>query len=264
LTSDGIDQFQRRSYGWRVGAVKRLQRAYVRAARRVIVPSRYLGGLVEGWGVPSNRIRVVYNAVSLDGVAREPIDWTPGPFTILTAGRLSPWKGMDRLLEVVARVRQRVPAVRLVVAGDGPMAAPLQEASARLGLEASVRWLGAIPRGALVSWMEAADLFVLLSEYEGFPHVALEAMTAGLPVILSRTTGNPELVSHGRDGLLVDPGDLDGCATAIADLAIDDERRRGLALAARDRAADFDWSRLVSQTLDVFEEVAPAASRGVR
>jgi glycosyltransferase involved in cell wall biosynthesis len=256
LVADGIDAFQTRSYGWRVSALKRLQRLYVRSASRVIVPSRYLAGLVAGWGVPADRIRVIYNAVSIDDLGREPVSRPPGPL-LLTAGRLAPWKGMDHLLEVLARLRRSVPSVRLAVAGDGPMAATLRDRASRLGLDDAVLWLGGIPREQLIAWMRAADAFVLLSEYEGFPHVAIEAMTVGLPVALSRAGGNPELVTEGRTGLLLDPHDHDGSADALSQLLTDEPSRQALAAHARTRAADFRWPVLLSETLKVLREVAP-------
>ena len=257
LTTDGINDFQTRSYGRQVAALKRLQRLCVRSAQRVIVPSRYLGGLVEGWGVPVSRIRVIYNAASIDGLKREPVTPpTPGPI-LLTAGRLAPWKGMDHLLEILSRIRADVPSVRLVVAGDGPLEASLRAQATQLGLDASVTWLGRVARERLVSWMEASDAFVLLSEYEGFPHVAIEAMASGLPVALSGAGGNPELVTDGHDGLLLDPGHHAGSAAALVRLLTDEPWRRTLGERARSRAADFSWLTLMKQTLDVFAEVTP-------
>jgi glycosyltransferase involved in cell wall biosynthesis len=259
LTTDGIDEFQTRRYGGRIRALKRLQATYVRSAQRIIVPSRYLAGLVEGWGVPADRIRVIYNAVDLDAETRVSIEPPHGGPIILTAGRLAPWKGMDRLLDVVARVRNRIPDVRLVVAGDGPMETDLRAAANRLGIGQAVTWLGGVSRGELLSWMEASQLFVLLSEYEGFSHVALEAMNCGLPVALSRTGGNPELVTHGHDGLLLDRLDHAGAADAIATVLAEESRRLVMASEARRRAGDFRWPDLIDQTLAVFAEVQPTA-----
>ena len=257
LTTDGIDDFQTRSYGRQVAALKRLQRLCARSAQRVIVPSRYLGGLVEAWGVPTSCIRVIYNAVSIDGLTREPVTSpAPGPI-LLTAGRLAPWKGMDHLLEILSRIRADVPSVRLVVAGDGPVEASLRAQATRLGLDASVTWLGKVTRERLISWMEASDAFVLLSEYEGFPHVAIEAMASGLPVALSGAGGNPELVTDGHDGLLLDPCHHAESAATLVRLLTDEPWRRTLAERGKTRASDFSWLTLMRQTLDVFAEVTP-------
>ena len=158
---------------------------------------------------------------------------------------------MDHLLEILSRIRADVPSVRLVVAGDGPLEASLRAQATQLGLDASVTWLGRVARERLVSWMEASDAFVLLSEYEGFPHVAIEAMASGLPVALSGAGGNPALVTDGHDGLLLDPGHHAGSAAALVRLLTDEPWRRTLAERARNRAADFSWLTLMKQTLDV-------------
>lgn len=252
LTRDGIDAFQRTRYGARIRMVKALQRLYVRRAGCVIVPSRYLAGIVAGWGIPEHRIRVIYNAVELpECIAPVQDERVDGARVVLTAARLAPWKGIDHLLRAIAEASRGVPSIRLVIAGDGPLRSELQELAGRLGVEHRVVWLGSVNRDDLLRWMARADLFALLSEYEGFSHVLLEAMSMGVPVLASPAGGNAELVRPGQDGILVAPDDLQAVAGALVRVLTHDSWRSSLAAGARSRAAQYSWPRLLDETLEV-------------
>ncbi len=129
----------------------------------------------------------------------------------MTAARLVPWKGIDHLIRVV----QQVPDVRLLIAGDGPDADRLHALADGSGAAARVTFLGRVPRDRLALLFRAADYSVLYSGYEGLSHVLLESLLAGTPVIASAKGGNPEVVRHGENGLLVPYPDPDALAAAL-------------------------------------------------
>lgn len=259
LVDDGIDDFQMRRHGRRLEMLKALQRRYARRATRVIVPSAYLAGLVRGWGLEERRITVVPNAVSWAAVRPAADDAERDPATLFIAARLAPWKGIDHLLRVLALIRGRVPGVRLVIAGDGPEGPRLRALAEELGVSDVVTWLGDVERDRVLYWMRKATLFVLLSEYEGLSHVLLEAMAEGLPVVASAAGGNTEVVSHGRDGLIVDARDHAAIAARVQYLLENSQRREQLAAAARERVSSYTWDRLLAETCAVFDAAQEGA-----
>ena len=149
------------------------------------------------------------------------------------------------------RALPAVPEARLLVAGKagrGPAARwPLPKG-----------WAGACVPGAwrerLASFFRAADYTVLYSGYEGLSHVLLESLQAGTPVIASDKGGNPEIVVHGRNGLLVPYVSVDALAETLR-AALSGETRAQLAAHSGDGLERFTWATLVAQTVAVLEDV---------
>ena len=183
---EDLDAFQTRTYGMSIGIMRAIQRFVVRRAARVIAPSRYLARIVYDW-VPGRHIDVVYNGI--EHVDAEP-QQKPEGFTIVSIGRLVPWKGMGGIIEVVAReVRWNV-----IIIGDGPERDRLEALARELGCEARVRFMGSLPRTAALGWAKVGDVFVLNSSYEGLSHTLLEVMSLDIPVVAWAVGGNPELI----------------------------------------------------------------------
>jgi glycosyltransferase involved in cell wall biosynthesis len=200
-TGDDFETFQKRRYGLRIEFLKALRSWWIRRADRVIVPSHYLKRIVVGWGVLEEKISVIYNAVEpVDGVEPLPVPLTT-PVKAVTVGRLVPWKRVDGLLELL----KDVPDLGLVVVGEGPERPRLERLARDLEVSDRVYLAGQRSRKDALGLMAACDLFALNSTYEGFPHVVLEAMALGLPVIATAVGGTPEVVAHGVTGLLVEP-----------------------------------------------------------
>jgi glycosyltransferase involved in cell wall biosynthesis len=198
-TADDFETFQRRRYGLRIELLKALRSWWTRRADRVIVPSRYLARWVAGWGVPAEKIVVIYNAVEpVDGVEPLPVPLRT-PVKAVTVGRLVPWKQVNGLLEALTEV----PELGLVVVGDGPERPRLERRARELGVSDRVYFAGQRSKKEALGLMAACDLFVLNSAYEGLPHVVLEAMALGLPVVATAAGGTPEVVRDGETGLLV-------------------------------------------------------------
>lgn len=175
----------------------------------VIVPSVWLKQMIVGWGIAPDRIQVVYNAVEPIHPSRQMLPPFAGK-TIVTLCRLVPWKGVDGLL----RVLPNLPDVRLVVIGDGSLRDCLADLARDLAVSDRVLWLGQLPKDQAIGYLQQADVFVLNSSYEGLPHVVLEAMAAGIPVVATDAGGTGEVVD-GKTGLLVPVGNEQELCHAI-------------------------------------------------
>lgn len=261
--SENIDDFQQRRHRFVVRLLRGLQRWYTNRAQAVIVPSRYLAGMVQGWGVPAAKLQVIYNAV--DGMAYERLPDRAGARqeldlngkVILTAARLTPWKGVDRLIILLPYLRELVPDANLVVVGDGPERVNLERQARQMGVCDAVRFAGQVPRDRVALYLRAADVFVLHSGYEGLPHIILEAMLAGTPVVASAKGGIPELVEDGVTGRLVSWGDETQLRDALLEALSNSVKAVSWAELARARIErDFNWAGLVERTASLLYQVA--------
>ena len=260
---ENIDDFQQRRHGIVMRGLQGLQRWYVNRAQAVIVPSRYLAGIVQGWGVPSEKLQVIYNAVDLAAYDRLPdredarrvLDLSG--HVILTVARLTPWKGVDRLIALLPRLQDQIPNANLVVVGDGPERANLERLAAQMGVSKTVRFTGRVPQDRVALYLRAADVFVLYSGYEGLPHIVLEAMLAGTPVVASARGGIPEVVEDGVTGRVVPwKGDA-RLSDALLEALSDPAKAASWAERARARIArDFSWAGLVERTALLLQQVA--------
>lgn len=244
-----IDAFQVTRYSPLVTAQQAARAREVRGMDGVIVPSEYLRRMVLGWGADPPRVQVIYNALPAEepaapamaqAAARQRLGLDADAPVVFTAARLTPWKGVDYLIAAA----QRVPALRLLVAGDGDALPALQRLAAT---NPRVTLLGRLPREQVALYMRAADYFALYSGYEGLSHVLLESLRAGTPVIASDKGGNPEVVTHGVNGLLVPYADADALAAALA-AAFQPGVRAALAANSGRGLARFTFETMVEQT----------------
>jgi len=151
-----------------------------------------------------------------------------------TVGRLAEVKQQGVLIRAFAQILPAFPTARLVLVGDGPLRAELEGLAASLGLGGVVLFAGYRPDPE--RFLAAIDVFVLPSGAEAMPLVIPEAWAAGLPVVATRVGGIPDMVEHGKTGLLVEPGDVDGLAVRVRQLLADRALARGLGRAGRELA----------------------------
>ena len=161
----------------------------------------------------------------------------------LTVANVRPEKGYDVLLEAARLTGVQGEAVRFVSVGRGELEGSLRAAAEGAGLGGRFQHLGT--RTDIVRLMAGADVFVLPSHQEGLPVALMEAMSAGLPVVVTAVGGVPDIVSDGVQGLVVAPGRPDLLAAAVARLAADPSLRARLGEAAQLRSRDFDVARAV-------------------
>lgn len=220
---------------------RRIQTRVARGARFVVVPSRYLETIVRAWGIPPERIKVIYNSISRKeiekpGEALSAAVDLPRPL-LVAVGRLVPWKNVDGIIDAVHRLRDDGLQISLAVIGAGPEAVALKQKAA--SALPSDRWLfgGALSHASVLATMAKADVFVLNSSYEGLSHVLIEASLLGVPIVATRVGGNPEVVEDGENGLLVPPGDTKSLASAVARI-LSDEGLRERMKSANNKLAD--------------------------
>lgn len=249
---DTITEFQGRSYGWKPALARALQRRWWGMTRRIVCCSEFLRGiLTDSYGVPAEKTETILNAYHgprVDDVretrpeAREALGLDQDARYALTVCRLMVWKRVDQIVRAVAELPENV---RLLVAGDGDMLEEWQQLASDLGVADRVTFLGNVPHERVPLLIRASDVFVLNSEYEGLSHTLLEVQALGTPMIASGVCGNPEVVEHGVNGLLVDPGDHGELARAMERVLNDPEEadrfvQAGLARVDRfDRGATF-------------------------
>jgi phosphatidylinositol alpha-1,6-mannosyltransferase len=202
--------------------------------------------------------RVVHNGADVERFAHAaPLDL--GYPYVLAIGRLVPQKGFDTLLRAWSALTPR--GVRLAIAGDGPERRVLGELATRAGIAASVVFCGPVDRPEVPALFRGARAVVVPSRAdEGLPLVAIEAMAAGRPLVVTRSGGVTEAVTDGVQGLVVDRDDVQQLGAAIARVLDDDRLAESLGQAARARARDFDWSVLADRYLDLFDLVSRARS----
>jgi glycosyltransferase involved in cell wall biosynthesis len=247
-----IDAFQAAPLPFKLALQRRLRAFYCRLATAVVTPSRYLAGLVAGWGVEPERLKVIYNGLTPLPPGRPQARPALQGRVVLTAARLVDWKGLDHLLQALALLTQ--PA-RLIILGEGQERANLLALAHRLGLAGRVDLPGRMSRAEVLSAMAAADLFALASSYEGLPHVVLEALALGRPVVATAAGGTPEVVGDGTTGLLVPYGRPDLLAQALDQVLLDPGLAARLGAAGQARAAEFPWARTVAETTALIGEM---------
>ena len=174
-----------------------------------------------------------------------------GP-TFVFAGRFVRQKNLPLAVDALRHVE----GAALVLVGEGPEAGAVAEAIDRAGLSDRVSVKGPVARDVSVDWMRAADAAVLPSDWENFPHAAVEALAAGTPVIATAVGGVPEIVESDVNGILVPAGDVDAFAAAMASFIRDGGLVDRLRAAARQAATKFSAERVYGSIADELERAA--------
>ncbi len=169
-----------------------------------------------------------------------------------TVGRLVPIKDHATLLRAMALARETAPGLHLVVVGDGRERRALEDLAAALGIAQEVRFLGW--RHDLAHIYSGLDIVTLSSRNEGTPVALIEAMAAGRPVVATDVGGVSDLVSHGKNGLVVGPGDPRQLADAILELAAGSQRRAELGTMGRASVAPYRKSCLLTALPALYRE----------
>ncbi len=201
----------------------------------------------------SAEIEIIYNGVDCEQFQPAVRPGPQQPIHLISVCRLIERKGVGDLIEALPLIKEALGGVKLTVVGEGDLEAELKEQAGRLGLAGEIDWLGFVEHDRLPELYQQADIFVLPSHYEGMSNSLLEAMAAGLAVVVTDTGGTRELFRE--NGMIVAPGQPKSIADAIIKLGRDS---RGLLVSAarsRETAETFSWAEVARQYLEVYERV---------
>jgi glycosyltransferase involved in cell wall biosynthesis len=240
-----------------------VERALARGTGALVAVSEEVRDDLVGLGVaPADRIVVIPYGFDLSRLSRPSsrdrdalraeIGVGRETFAIGFAGRLTAIKRPLDLVHVLAQLHQRGVDAALVVLGDGPDRQPVEKLAQELGLTDACRFLGF--RRDVARWYGAFDAFLLTSENEGTPVVAIEALAAECPVVATDAGGTATVVRHGKTGLLAPIGDTTGLAAHLAALSHDPKLARALGRAGgADVRSRFATERMVDTIDDLYE-----------
>lgn len=260
------------AHGW-TGQSRRERLLYYPADKRLLgrfplvvaVSSDVKADLVAN-GCRPERVRVLLNGIDHRAFFREQ-DRVPeararfgladGQFAIGAVGRLEPQKRFDLLIKAFETVRQTYPSAQLLIAGDGSLKQALQSQIAARQLGSCCRLLGQVDDVPL--FHHAIDMFVQSSTYEGTPNVVLEAMALETPVVATDVGGTGQLVTHGREGLVVPPGDTEALVSAMQNVLCDPAAAASRVAAARHRVeTDLSFECRLRALEAIYREFAEA------
>jgi glycosyltransferase involved in cell wall biosynthesis len=220
-----------------------LQRLAYSCAHRVVANSGAAAARLRQEGVPGRKVARVPNGIDLARFA--PPVRTAAIRRLVTVAAFRPEKGHDVLVAAAAEALAAEPGLSLTLVGDGPTRPAIESQARKLGVGARIRFIGHAEDVASV--LRCHDAFVLPSFSEAFPNAVVEAMATALPVVATRVGGIPELVDHGRTGVLVPPGRADSLARAIVELVRRPEVAHAMGQeACADVAARFSIDRMVA------------------
>lgn len=242
-----------------------LSRWKYRQVHKFVCASEAIRRMLVGDGIPDACAVTVYEGIDFDRAAAAPAAslhadfWLPQQAPIVgNVAALVAHKGQRHLIDAAARVVQRVPDARFVIAGEGELKSFLERHIRERRLEKHVFLAGFRPD--VLSVHKAFDLFVMSSVTEGLGSSLLDAMACGKAVVATTAGGIPEAVVDGETGLLVPPRDDAAMADAIVTLLTNDDLRRQYGAAGLKRVRErFSVERMVRDTLAVYEEVVRGA-----
>ncbi|MHA1249437.1 MAG: glycosyltransferase family 4 protein [Candidatus Helarchaeota archaeon] len=247
---DDIDSFQINKYSIRIQLLKYLQRILCILSDKIIVPSYYLKKLIINWGITGKKIKVIYNSLDIDDLKLENpikinINKRDNEILLLSVGRLVNWKRFDIIIKTLKLLDKKF---KLIIVGEGPEYKNLKKLSKTLGVSDRILFLGKLKHDELLYLYEKIDILILLSEYEGYSHVLIEALLKKKNIIASKIGGNPEIIKNYKNGILIqnDPNEL---RKAILDII---NKRFNL---IPNFGKQWNWNDLLKETIRVFINV---------
>lgn len=214
-----------------------------------------LEDLHKKYNVPQQLQKVVFNGVDLAEIPiQKELSVHSRPF-ILGLGRLVSNKGFDVLIDAFSRIAEEIEDVDLIIVGEGETRPQLERLINEKVLESRVKLVGRKDRTEVAGYFNSCLFFVLPSPVEPFGIVCLEAMRAGKPVIATNTGGPPEFITPEIDGLLVKPSDPESLASAMKELAKNQQKLEQMSKAALLNVHKFDWKAITSQYIEIYNRL---------
>ena len=232
-------------------------------ASEVIVNSNYMKNELQRlFGLPYEKINVIPNGINLNnyvGVERD-YDFRrkyamDNEKIILYVGRLVYEKGIQHLIAAMPKILSNYHDAKLIIAGRGGMIEELKAEAASLGLNDKVYFTGYLDSKQVPKMYKCADVAVFPSTYEPFGIVALEAMLAGVPTVVSDVGGLDEIVEHGVDGMKSYAGNPNSIADSVTALLYDHQLAANVSKKARQKVKEqFNWEKIAQDTHFTYEK----------
>lgn len=229
----------------------------------VIVNSNYMKNHVQGlFGLPFDKINVIPNGINLtnfNGVERD-YDFRrqyamDNEKIILYVGRLVYEKGVQHLIAAMPKILSNYNDAKLIIAGRGGMMDELRAEASNLGLNDKIYFTGYLNSKQVQKMYKCADVAVFPSTYEPFGIVALEAMLAGVPTVVSDVGGLDEIVTHGVDGMKSYAGNANSIADSVTALLYDHQLATNVSKKAKQKVKDqFNWEKIAQDTHFTYEK----------
>ncbi len=235
-----------------------IEKAGMQAADRVIAVSELTRRIVIGkYGIPAEKVVTVHNAVRF-GESEEAVPERAVKDKVVTfLGRITYQKGPDYFVEAAAKVLQRVPDVRFVMAGSGDLMNHVVRRVAQLGIADRFHFTGFLKGGEVQRMFRLSDVYVMPSVSEPFGISPLEAMRSGVPVIISRQSGVAEVLDY---AIKVNYWDVDALADAIYGLLTYPALGRMFASKGLEEVTGLKWTNAAAKIKTVYETVVAEAN----
>ena len=231
-------------------------------ATEVIVNSNYMKGHVQGlFGLPFDKISVIPNGINLNNFTGIDRDYDfrrrfamDNEKIILYVGRLVYEKGVQHLISAMPKILENYHDSKLVIAGKGGMIDELKSQVDSMGLSNKVYFTGYLNQKEVQKMYKCADVAVFPSTYEPFGIVALEAMLAGIPTVVSDIGGLNEIVEHGVNGMKSYTGNPNSIADSVLSLLFDPQLAMNVTKNAKNKVKDeFNWQKIAQDTHYIYE-----------
>lgn len=209
------------------------------------------------FGVPERKIRIIPPGIIAESFKITMKKDTSKQITILCVSYLLQRKRIDLVLKGLAEVVKKFTSVKLIVVGDGPQMETLQQLTREYSIESYVSFIGFVLQKDIRLYYEQADIFVSMSDAEGFATISLEAMASGLAIISSDVGGFRDLITDGQNGFIVPQGDYHMFAHKLLWLVQNKAEIARLQIAAqRTIEEQYDWERgIIPRYLAIYEEL---------
>lgn len=242
-TDQSIEDFQHGS----IGIFQRAQRKFLtwslNSFNAIITPGQSLKEMIYSWGVSTNVLYVPNGteiAILTNNLEKK--------YDLITVSRLVPWKNIDSLLKALAGTN-----LKILIVGEGPDKQNLEKLAVRNSI--NINFYGKADPVTVDSLLQQSRVFVLLSSYEGMSFSLLRAMMFGLPVIVSDIPANTEVVTNGKDGLIVDVNNSQSLRSTIAGLLQNPELQYILGVNAKYKISEFyTLSKVLDETIKIIQD----------
>lgn len=233
---------------------------YLNRCQHIITPSDSIKQNLADFAGLTNRVTTIPTGIDLapyqqaDGRAiRQQYQWGQTEKVLVSIGRLAEEKNFQTLLAAVAQVMHQRDEVRLILVGDGPQRAELEQYCQEAGIGCRVKFTGRVPFDQVPTFLKAADLFCFASITETQGLVTMEALAAGLPVVAVDASGTRDAIETGQEGLLTD-NDSAALGQAISRVLADESLYNRLKTGALKKAASFDMLVQARKMVTVYEQ----------